>query len=120
MLGRETREAYALGYEVARLVGAEIARGFFTYFARFDLALMLELCGRVGASKDDARVADLLAFVVGLQGEYGLWEFRDRPQIARWLTFDLMRSMNRLEVGDWTGIEPRTPFKAYLRREKRY
>jgi hypothetical protein len=120
LLGRETREAYALGYEVARLVGAEMARGFFTYFARFDLALMLNLCGLVGASKEDPRVADLLAFVVALQGEYGLWEYSDRPQVSRWLTFDLMRSMARLEVGDWSGIEPRTPFKPYLRREKRY
>jgi hypothetical protein len=120
LLGRETREAYALGYEVARLTGAEIARGFFTYFARFDLALMLDLCGRVGASKEDARVADLLAFVMGLQGEYGLWDYPDQPQVSRWLTFDLMRAMTRLEVGDWFGAEPRTPFRPYPQREKRY
>jgi hypothetical protein len=120
LLGRETREAYALGHEVARLTGAEAARGFFTYFARFDLALLLDLCGRVGASKEDARLADVLKFVLGLQGEYGLWEYRDRPQVSRWLTFDLVRSLGRLEAGDWVGLEPSTPFKAYPKRERRY
>jgi hypothetical protein len=120
LLGRETREAYALGYEVARLTGAEIARGYLTYFARFDLALLLDLCGRLGASKEDPRLADLLEFVTGLRGEYGLWEYRDRPQVSRWLTFDLMRSLARLEGGDWLGSEPRTPFQPYPKREKRF
>jgi hypothetical protein len=120
LLGRETHDAFALGHEVARLVGAEKPRGFFTYFARFDLGLVLDLCGRVGASKDDPRVADLLAFLQTLQGEYGLWEYRPRPQISRWLTFDLLRSMARLEAGDWVGVEPRTPFRPYPKRERRY
>jgi hypothetical protein len=120
LLGRETRDAYALGHEVARLTGAEAARGFITYFARFDLALLLDLCGRVGASREDPRLADLLEFVLGLQGEYGLWEYRSRPQISRWLTFDLMRSMARLDAGEWFGSEPRTPFRPYPKREKRF
>jgi hypothetical protein len=81
LLGRETREAYALGFEVARLVGAEVARGFITYFARFDLALILDLCGRIGASKDDERVAENV---------------------------------------DWMGMEPRTPFRPYPQRERRF
>ncbi len=81
---------------MARLVGAEPAHGFFTYFARFDLALLLDLCGRVGISKDEPRVADLLEFIRSLQGKYGLWETADWPQAARWLTFDLLRSLNRL------------------------
>ncbi len=42
LLGRETREAHAVGCEVARLTGAEIPRGFLTYFARFDLGLSLD------------------------------------------------------------------------------
>jgi hypothetical protein len=97
LLGRETREAYAVGYEVARLTGAEMPRGFLTYFARFDLGLVLDLCARVGISKDDPRVADLLTFIGSLQGKYGLWEYRDRPQISRWLTFDLTRSIGLLD-----------------------
>ena len=79
LLGRETREAHTLGYEVARLVGAEVPRGMFTFFARFDLALILDLCSRVGATQDDPRVADLLAFVLSLQGEYGLWTVSQSP-----------------------------------------
>ena len=49
LLGRETREAYALGSEVARIVGFEPTRGFVSYHARFDLALLLDLCCKVGA-----------------------------------------------------------------------
>lgn len=44
LLGRETREAYTLGFEVARLIGAEPPRGFLTTFARFDMAQILDLC----------------------------------------------------------------------------
>jgi hypothetical protein len=117
LLGRETRDAYALGCEVARLTGAEMPRGFLTYFARFDLGLILDLCARVGISKDDPRVADLMSYLRSLRGKYGLWEYRDRPQISRWLTFDLMRSMACLEKeGGWIGQEPRTTFRPYSRR----
>jgi len=121
LLGRETREAHTLGYEVARLVGAEVPRGMFTFFARFDLALVLDLCSRIGATQDDPRVADLLAFVLSLQGEYGLWKYPSRPQISRWLTFDLMRSISHLDENvDWVGMEPRTPFRSYPKRERRF
>lgn len=95
LLERETRELASFGLEVARMAGAEPLRGFFTYFARFDLALLLDLCGRVGISKDEPRVADLLEFIRAQQGKYGLWETPDWPQAARWMTFDLLRSFNR-------------------------
>jgi hypothetical protein len=123
LLGRETREAGQLGFEVARLVGAEPAHGFFTFFARFDLALLLDLCWRVGAARSDPRVAGLADFVQGLQGPYGLWEYGPRPQVTRWLTFDLLRSLARLDqegAGRWLSLEPRTPFQAYPRKRKRY
>jgi len=96
LLGRETRELISLGLEVARLVGAEPVHGVFTYFARFDLALVVDLCGRAGLSKDEPRLADLLGFIHSLQGKYGLWETKEWPQVARWLTFDLLRSLGRL------------------------
>jgi len=96
LLGQERRELASLGLEVARLVGAEPPHGFFTYFARFDLALLVDLCGRVGISKDEPRLADLLRFIHAHQGKYGLWESPDWPQAARWLTFDLLRSLGRL------------------------
>ncbi|TRO48930.1 hypothetical protein E2P65_01995 [Candidatus Bathyarchaeota archaeon] len=121
ILGRETKERHALGYEVARLVGMERARGFLTYYARFDVAQILDLCWRVGASTDDPRVADFVGFVVGQQGDYGLWEYQPNPQASRWVTFDLLRSLSRLEDStEWVSMEPRTPFQPYPRRRRRF
>ena len=121
LLGRETRERHTLGFEVARLIGAEPARGFITYYARFDLALILDLCWRVGASRDDERIAEVVQFVREQQGPYGLWEYTPRPQASRWVTYDLLRSLSRLdETGDWLSLEPRTPFRAYPKRRRRY
>jgi hypothetical protein len=130
LLGRETRERQSLGFEVARLVGGEPTRGFFTFFARFDLALVLDLCWRVGASLDDERVRDLAEFVLREQGVFGLWEYAPRLQVSRWVTFDLLRSLTRLGsdrgarfYGDWQSSEPRTPFQTYPiggTRERRY
>jgi hypothetical protein len=120
LLGRETKESRPLGFEVARLTGAEQTRGFTTFYARFDLAMVLDLCWRVGATRDDARVADVVTFVQSLQGEYGLWDYA-RPQVSRWLTFDLLRSLSRLDAtGDWLSAEPRTPFQTYPKQERRY
>ena len=121
LLARETRERHALGFEVARLIGAEPARGVFTYFARFDLALVLDLCWRVGASREEGRIAELVEFVRQQQGPYGLWEYKPRPQASRWVTFDLLRSLSRLdETTDWLSLEPRTRFRAYARGARRY
>jgi hypothetical protein len=129
LLGRETREAAVLGYEVARIIGAELAHGFMTTFARFDLIQMLDLCWRVGATMDDPRVSEIVSFVGELQGSYGLWEYAARPQVSRWVTFDLLRSLLRLkgserltesEREEWISLEPRTPFQSYPQRKKRY
>ena len=88
LLGRETREAHTLGYEVTRLIGAEPTRGFFTFYARFDLAQVLDLCWRIGATRDDARVDEIVTFVQSLQGEYGLWDVTGHPEASRWVTYD--------------------------------
>jgi hypothetical protein len=121
LLGRETRETLPLGFEVARTVGAEPVRGFLTFFARFDLGLILDLCWRVGATLEDERVADLVGFVRDLQGTYGLWEYAARPQASRWVTFDLLRSLSRLdESGEWLSAEPRTPFQPYPSKQRRF
>jgi hypothetical protein len=120
LLGRETRDIHTLGFEVARMIGVEPARGFITFFARFDLSLILDLCWRIGATLDDERVSDLVTFVRGLQGAYGLWDYQ-KPQATRWVTFDLLRSLSRLDTeGDWFSVEPRTPFEGYPRIQKRY
>lgn len=121
LLGRETREESTLGFEVARLIGAEPASGFLTYYARFDPAHILELCWRVGATAADERVAGLVAHVRDLQGAYGLWDYPARPQAARWVTYDLLRSLSRVQPeGDWLSDEPSTPFQAYGHKARRY
>ena len=110
-----------MGYEVARLVGSERARGFLTYYARFDVAQVLDLCWRVGASTDDPRVADLVAWVAGQRGRYGLWAYVPNPHASRWVSFDILRSLSRLDAqGGWVSVEPRTPFRAYPRRRRRF
>jgi len=121
LLGRETRERQALGFEIARLLGAEPARGLFTFFARFDLALLLSLCAQIRASAEDERVSNLIEFVRQAEGPFGLWEYLPRPQISRWLTYDLLRSLDRLQSGaGWVGTEPRTPFQPYPRPPRRF
>ncbi|MCU0519296.1 MAG: hypothetical protein MUF84_01185 [Anaerolineae bacterium] len=120
LLGRETREASTLGFEITRLIGATPTRGFFTYYGRFDLAQVLDLCRRVGATLEDPRVADIVDFVRGLQGPYGLWDVAP-PQASRWVTFDLLRTLSRLDAaGDWVSHEPRTPFQTYTKQPRRY
>jgi len=125
LLGRETRERQAMGWEVSRLLGAEPIHGFITYFARFDLALILSLCARMGATTEDARVAGLVEFILQQRGPFGLWEYATRPQASRWLTLDLLRSLAMLqtespEAGLSPLVEPRTPFQPYPRRKKRF
>lgn len=120
LLQRETRDEWALGSEVSRLLGLEVPAGFFTFYARFDLAFVLELAARAGASPEDARVADLVGFLLGRRGPDGLWEHRDHPELTRWLTFDIARSLRQLGGGDWAGIAPRVPFRPGRSRPRRY
>ncbi len=121
LLAHETRQAHTLGFEVARTIGVEPLRGGFTYFKRYDVAQILDLCWRIGATLEDDRVAENVKFVKELQGPYGLWEYPTRPEASRWITFDLLRSLSKLdEKGDWLSLEPRTPFKPYPKRKRRY
>ncbi len=121
LLGRESKERQALGFEVARVIGVEQSRGLFTYYGRFDLAFVLELCWRIGASKDDPRVSSIVDFITQQQGPYGLWEYEPRPVASRWLTFDLLRSLSRLVKNeDWLTLEPPTPFSTYPKTQPRY
>jgi hypothetical protein len=121
LLGCELRERHTLGFEVARLIGAELVRGFLTRYARFDPALILGLCWRIGADTADERVAELVTLVREGQGRYGLWQYSPRPQASRWVTFDLLLSLSRLDASSgWLSLEPRTPFRPYPRQLKRY
>lgn len=121
LLVHEQRQPHTLGFEVARIIGAEPSRGGFTYFQRYDVAQMLDLSWRIGASLKDARVADNANFVRELQNPYGLWEYQRYPEVSRWVTFDLLRSLSRLdEETDWFTTEPRTPFQPYPKKPPRF
>jgi hypothetical protein len=121
LLAHEHRQAHTLGFEVARIIGAERPRGGFTYFKRYDVAQILDLSWRIGASLEDGRVADNVRFVKELQGPYGLWEYQRHPEVSHWVTFDLLRSLSRLdEETNWFSMEPRTPFQPYPKKPRRF
>jgi hypothetical protein len=121
LLAHEHRQANALGFEVARIIGTEPPRGGFTYFKRYDVAQILDLSWRIGASMEDPRVAANVRFVSDLQGPYGLWEYQRHPEISRWISFDILRSLSRLDKEtNWFSMEPRTPFQAYPKKPKRF
>jgi hypothetical protein len=106
---------------VARIIGVEPPRGYLTYFAKYDLALILDMCRRVGASKDDDRVDDLVKFIRSMRGPHGLWEYTARPEVSRWVTFDILRSLSSIDNStDWISMEPRTPFRPYPKTRKRF
>jgi hypothetical protein len=120
LLQRETRDEWALGTEVARLRGLEPPAGFITFYARFDLAFILELASRAGATLEDPRIADLADFLLRQRGPAGLWEHPAHPELARWLTFELLSSLRRLSGGDWAGVAPRLPFRPSRKPRRRY
>lgn len=121
LLAQGTLQASSLGFEVARRIGAEPSSGFFTYFAHHDPGLVLDLCWRIGADLEDERVAELVNFVRGLQGSYGLWEYPSQPRASRWVSFDLLRSLARIDQRtDWISTRPRTIFQPYPKESRRY
>lgn len=113
LLGRDTRDAYSFGFDLARLLGAEPLSGFIAFYARYDAVTILELCARVGAQRDDERVRDLVDFVISQRGPGGMWSYAGAPQIERWLTYHLLRVLNDWQPdADWVTFEARTPFRA--------
>jgi hypothetical protein len=121
LLAHEQRQAQALGFEVARIIGVEPPRGAFTYFKRYDLAQILDLSWRIDASMEDPRVLANVQFVKEYQGSYGLWEYQRYPAVSRWVSFDLLRSLTKLDQEtDWFSMEPQTPFQAYPKKSKRF
>lgn len=121
LLAQDIMQAHSVGHEVARTIGVERSGGYFTYFARYDAALLLDLSWRTGANLEDPRVGALVGFVKDQQGPYGLWNYQPRPEASRWVSFDLLRSLSRIDAeGDWIGTEPRLPFQPYPKRHRRY
>lgn len=121
LLAHEHRQAYNIGFEVARITGFEKARGMGTYYKRYDVGQMLDLSWRIGANLDDERVAENVKFIKQLQGNYGLWEYSNDPRASRWVSFDLLRSLSRIDTRtDWVSFKPRTGFQAYPKKPKRF
>jgi hypothetical protein len=121
LLGRETRDRQTVGLNVARLMGFEQHRGHFTYHARFDPGLILDLSWKIGASRNDERINDLVNWFTEQQGPFGLWEYQPRPEATRWVTFDILRSLSRIDdTEEWISQTPKTPFSAYSKRKKRF
>jgi hypothetical protein len=121
VLGTDSKIRTNLGFMIARIIGLEKSIGQITYMAKFDIAHVLNLCRRVGATQDDERISDLIDFVKVEQGEFGLWENPRYPQVTRWLTFDLLRTLSKIESNkDWISFEPKTPFKAYFEKLRRF
>jgi hypothetical protein len=121
ILGTASKIRIDLGFMIARIIGLESSLGQITFMAKFDIAHILNLCWRVGVSIEDQRVYELIEFIKSEQGEYGLWEHLKHPQATRWLTFDLLRSLLHINNNvEWISEEPRTPFQAYPKKNKRY
>ncbi|MFW9881610.1 MAG: hypothetical protein ACFFG0_51750 [Candidatus Thorarchaeota archaeon] len=121
ILGTNIKLRRNLGFTLARLLGLEKALGKIAYMAKFDIAHILNLCWRVGATLDDERVFDFIEFVKSEQGKFGLWDYIPHPQATRWLTFDLLRSLSYINKNvEWISEEPRTPFRSYPKKTKRF
>ena len=120
LLARETRDDANVGWEVSRLVGLERASGTFTFYVTHDPASMLDLASRCGVSINDRRVSELVAYLDGLRSPHGIWQHPAHPQLSRWLTFDIQRSLRQLPDGDWIGNEEPATFTPYKRGRRRY
>jgi hypothetical protein len=125
LAARETRDRANLGFETARILGFEPLRGYVTFHAAFDPALVLDLCARIGASEDDERITGLTGFIRSSAGPTGLWEYSANPLASRWVSYSILNSLavikgNSRARDGWTGSQPRTPFRAYPRGKRRY
>jgi len=121
LLGRETRERNNLGFNVARYIGVEPHRGALTYHAKYDPALILDICSKVGANRSDPRVEELIEWIVNQQGPYGLWEYTPHPEVSRWISFDILRALERIDDStDWISTKKRKHFVPYPRKKKRF
>ncbi len=90
------REEWSLGWEVARLLGFEEAKGRFTFYVRMDPAFLLDLATRCEMPSDDPLLADLAGIAERRRGPFGLWEHPTHPHLSRWLTLDLSVSLQRM------------------------
>jgi hypothetical protein len=105
LLRRETREESTFGFEVTRLAGVEEPTGFVTFYARFDIAFLLDLGSRAGVSRDDRRMGELAEDVEAFRNDEGLFEHPSYPHLSRWLTLDVLLALRRLDDATWSSSD---------------
>lgn len=105
LLRRETREESTFGSEVSRLAGVEEPSGFVTFYGRFDIAFLLDLCSRVGVSREDRRLSELADDIEALRNGEGLFEHPSYPHLSRWLTLDVELALRRLDDASWSSTD---------------
>jgi hypothetical protein len=120
LLGRETRDVQNVGFDIARLLGYEEVRGFITFYGKYDPLLTLRLCAQMGVDKQDERVKELIAFLQDQRTSSGLLRYH-RAEATKWVSYELSCLLRSIpDHGDWHPTEPRTPFQAYPKKQKRF
>lgn len=121
ILGTELKESGSIGVETARTLGFEQSRGLLTYYVLYDSSFILDLCARTGIGKADERVAEIISFLLTHQGPYGLWEYEPNPRAARWITFEILRTLAAIDnETSWVSMTPRSGFQKYPQKQKRF
>lgn len=121
LLANKRFEQHNLGFEIAKLMGAQTNSGLLTFHYEFDLGLIMYLCAKAKVSKTDSRLQDIIAFLNSIRLPNGLWEYNKSISASRYLTYDLLKSMMQLdENSSWFSIEPETSFEKVRRPKERY
>ncbi|NJO68524.1 MAG: terpene cyclase/mutase family protein [Bacteroidetes bacterium] len=121
LLGRQTLDKHCMGFNIARFIGVEPSKGFFSFFANHDLALVADLIWKIGGGMQDKRITRLVEFIKKTQGPLGLWEYSPSPLVTHWLTFSLQKSLARIQYNEeWVGMTPDVAFQQYKKTKKRY
>ena len=121
LLACQTFDRQTLGFDVSRTVGFEKVGGILTYYAKLDHLVTLELSWRIGVSRDDTRLKNIIEFVEKSFNSFGMLEYKPQPLASRWITYDALRSMNNLKFNvDWINDNKKIPFQRYPPIKKRY
>ncbi|MFX1236249.1 MAG: hypothetical protein ACFFAS_12185 [Promethearchaeota archaeon] len=121
LLGTDIKQKSNLGFVFARWIGLERSIGRITFMARFDIAFLLDLCWRIGASIEDERVLEFVEYVKNERGPHGLWDYSSQPLANRWITCNLLRSLKKIDNNtEWYSLEPKTHFQAYSPKNRLY
>lgn len=121
LLSRERFDTADLGFETARRIGAEKTKGFFTFFARSDPSLLLELASMAGFSQNEPRIEKLIRLVKEERSPSGIWRYPRAPHASKWVTFSLLKVLKSVsKEGRLYGDEPPTPFTDYPRQQRRW